>query len=319
MTNTERIINVFIDLLAGQPLTTEQFMAKYHVTKRTVQRDMGSLRDLLAASKIDYQFEHKNRSNLYALTPTNRIQLEQALGLLKLMIGTRAFQKDELMQVVDSVTALLAPDEQEIVRKLCSVSLAEYTPVGQPDQVLLPRLKQFSTWIMKRTTLSFKYQHSSDGQVHSEIGVPISVYFANYYFYIVMFNEHRPQGIYRLDRFCTVKPVTDRKIRLRYDKKINEANFNNKTYLLHGGSDLTYTFRYWAFPQTALDKLPNSRVIKVMPDQSVIIEAESFEQGVLLWLLGQGPRVKVLTPPSLVNAVQDALKATLAKYDQWVQ
>lgn len=93
MNNTERIINVFIDLLAGKPMTTEQFIEKYQVTKRTVQRDMASLRNLLTESNLDYEFSHKSRSNVYALTATNQIQFEQVLSLLKLLIGTRAFSK----------------------------------------------------------------------------------------------------------------------------------------------------------------------------------------------------------------------------------
>jgi len=315
MNNTERIINVFIDLLAGKPMTTEQFIEKYQVTKRTVQRDMASLRDLLTESNLDYEFSHKSRSNVYALTATNQIQLEQVLSLMKVLIGTRAFSKRELLTLRKSMLELLAPKERAAVKKLTSVSVDQYTPVGQTDQKLLPQIKNFSIWITEKKTLKFDYLHSSDGVVHSEIGVPTSLYFADFYFYVVIFSEKRPHGVYRLDRFYNVQPLSNKRIRLRYDQKINEAAFNNQTYLLHGGNDLTFTFRYWAFPPTALDRLPNSRVIKKMADGSVVIEANSFEQGILLWLIGQGPRVKVLTPPSLVNTVQAELKATLAKYD----
>ncbi|BDZ31352.1 WYL domain-containing protein [Lactiplantibacillus sp. WILCCON 0030] len=296
-------------------MTTEQFVEKYHVTKRTVQRDMASLRDLLAESNLDYQFVHQSRSNVYALLATNQLQAEQVLSLLKVLMGTRAFSQAELLTLRRALLGLLAPAERTAVKKLSSVGLAQYKPVGQGSQELLPSIKQFSIWIMQKTTLSFDYVHSSDGQAHTEVGVPISLYFADFYFYIVMFNENRPHAIYRLDRFQTIKPVTNKRIRLRYDQKINEAAFNNQTYLLHGGNELTFTFRYWAFPQTALDRLPQSRVIKTMPDHSVIIEAQSFEQGILLWLVGQGPRVKVLTPQSLVTSVQKVLKATLEKYN----
>lgn len=315
MNNTERIINVFIDLLAGKPMTTEQFIEKYQVTKRTVQRDMASLRDLLAESNLDYEFSHQSRSNVYELTATNQIQLEQVLSLLKVLIGTRAFSKKELLTLRESMLGLLAPVERAVAKKLTSVSLDQYTAVGRREQTLLPQIKDFSTWIMQKQTLKFDYLHSSDGIVHSEIGVPTSLYFADFYFYVVIFSEKRPHGVFRLDRFYEVKPLSNKRIKLRYDQKINEAAFNNQTYLLHGGNELTFTFRYWAFPPTALDRLPNSRVIKKMSDGSVVIEANSFEQGILLWLIGQGPRVKVLTPPSLVSTVQNELQATLAKYE----
>lgn len=120
----------------------------------------------------------------------------------------------------ESMLGLLAPTEKASAKKLTSVSVDQYKPVGQREQKLLPQIKAFSTWIRQKKTLKFDYLHSSDGIVHSEIGVPTSLYFADFYFYVVIFSEKRPYGVYRLDRLDNIQPLSNRQVRLRYDQKL---------------------------------------------------------------------------------------------------
>jgi len=68
------------------------------------------------------------------------------------------------------------------------------------------------------------------------------------------------------------------------------------------------------YPWTALDKLPNSRIISQESDGGVIIEGYLYLQGLKHWILSEGTIVKVLEPQSLIEEVKKELRASLDQY-----
>jgi len=323
MTNTERIINVFIDLLQGDELTAEALATKYQVTTRTVQRDLGSLRDLLQKSELTYIYRHDPKTRTYALKAVNQLSPAAVLAIIKQLIGTRAFGKPELNHIINELLALLTPAAAEQIKKQFATTHAHYVPVGAGKMALLPRLQQFSDWIDAKTTLTFTYEHGDTRiGVQSEVGLPLSLYFANYYFYVIMYTPENPNRVYRLDRFQQIAPALDIKLKPQQAKKTDEGVFINNTHLVHGGNVTTYRFRYWGFPQTALDKLPYSHIVPEDPAVAkangggVLIEASAFEEGTMLWVQSQGTYIKVLSPASLVEKIKTELQQTLAQYQE---
>jgi hypothetical protein len=83
---------------------------------------------------------------------------------------------------------------------------------------------------------------------------------------------------------------------------------------LNGGRKSYFKIKYRAYPWTALDKLPNSKIVSREPDGSVIIEGYLFLQGLKFWVLSQGTFVKVLEPHSLIEEVKKELQASLDQY-----
>ncbi|MFC6180253.1 helix-turn-helix transcriptional regulator [Lactiplantibacillus daowaiensis] len=313
MNSNERIIKTFIRLLRGKAVGMTALATEYQVTARTMQRDLASIRDLLAASDLGYSLDYQRSTKQYTLTHPSQVQVDTVLALLKILVGTRSLNATELQLIITQQLALLSPTEQSLVQKMLTPSLVKYLPVGT-GTALLPRLKQMAQWIDAKTTLSFTYRNSVAGKLKTGQGLPVSLYFADFYFYAVIYTAQDVHVVYRVDRFETVAPTTTKKLKLRYDRKLDAGEFTNKTYLLSGGDELTYTFRYWAHPQTALDRLPHSKIVKRYADGSVAIRADSFEQGTLLWLLSQGSQVQVLTPPRLVETVRQELTRALRFY-----
>ncbi|WP_164505096.1 WYL domain-containing protein [Companilactobacillus hulinensis] len=50
-------------------------------------------------------------------------------------------------------------------------------------------------------------------------------------------------------------------------------------------------------------------------DNGSLIEGNAYAQGLLLWIMGQGSRVRVKSPASLVKDVKDELQKTLKYYE----
>ncbi|KAF1296441.1 hypothetical protein BAU15_12865 [Enterococcus sp. JM4C] len=315
MKSNERIVNILIRLLNGESLFVEELLTDYQLNRRTLQRDISTIRKTLELHEVDKEIVYNNERKQYYLTYEENEIFTEILFLIKILVGTRALTKEELQKIVDRLLSILSAEDQKRMKALVTSGLINYRHVSH-GKTLFPLLQEFTGYVEQKETVDFLYTNSVDGTSKEGYGLPVSIYFADFYIYILMYSEkHQRTHPYRLDRFLTVTPSEKKKIRLDYSEKVEEGVLINKTYLLSGGKELTYTFRYWAFPQTALDKLPNAKVIKKYDDNSVLIEATSFEQGIMFWILGQGTFVQVLSPPSLVKAVKEELNKILHLYE----
>ena len=66
--------------------------------------------------------------------------------------------------------------------------------------------------------------------------------------------------------------------------------------------------------QAVMDKLPTAKVIE-RTGRKYLIEATVYGDGIKIWLLSQGPWVKVLEPEDLVQEVKSRLTRALAQYE----
>lgn len=315
MNSNERIVSILIRLLKGEALVVEELLSEYAINKRTLQRDISTIKKVLQHYEMDSDIYYCQQFKHYSLEPKDNNLFAEILILLRMVIGSRSLIKSELTKVNNLLLSFLPDRDKKKMNTLISSGIINYQPVthGQP---LLSLMQEFIFFIEQKETIDYLYVNSVDGTSKQGQGLPINIYFADFYFYVLMYSEkYQCCYPYRLDRFSNVKKTKNKKIKLDYREKIEDGILRNKTYLLSGGKETTYTFRYWAFPQTALDRLPNAKIIKHFDDNSVLIEATSFEQGTLLWILSQGTFVKVLTPPSLIQLVKKELNNVMDLYE----
>lgn len=315
MNSNERIVSILIRLLKGEALVVEELLSEYAINKRTLQRDISTIKKVLQHYEMDSDIYYCQQFKQYSLEPKDNNLFAEILILLRMVIGSRSLIKSELTKVNNLLLSFLPDRDKKKMNTLISSGIINYQPVthGQP---LLSLMQEFIFFIEQKETIDYLYVNSVDGTSKQGQGLPINIYFADFYFYVLMYSEkYQCCYPYRLDRFSNVKKTKNKKIKLDYREKIEDGILRNKTYLLSGGKETTYTFRYWAFPQTALDRLPNAKIIKHFDDNSVLIEATSFEQGTLLWILSQGTFVKVLTPPSLIQLVKKELNNVMNLYE----
>lgn len=305
-----RIVDIMMRLLQGDKINTDDFASLYGVNKRTIYRDLQVIREnplFNANYQIEFDSVQKNRFVL----SEGKIGTKEILAIIQIVIGTRALSKPELAEIIQHLRKLVPTKDQAKVDKLLRTN---YIPVKNNGD-LLDKIDIFTQMIESKTVIDFTYQgslHTSDNQRLRQ-GVPISLYFADYYFYVVIYSEAKGSRIYRLDRILSYTTV-DKKINVPREKWEDGDSLRNFTYLLNGGRKSYFKIKYRVYPQTALDKLPNSRVVSREADGSVIIEGYLFIQGLKHWLLSQGTMVKVLEPASLVEEIKQELQASLKQY-----
>ena len=63
-----------------------------------------------------------------------------------------------------------------------------------------------------------------------------------------------------------------------------------------------------------LDKLPTARIIERLGDNKYLIEAETYGDGIKMWLLSQGSWVKVVAPEEFVGEIREEINKMVTTY-----
>jgi len=311
-----RILEIFMQMLQGGGINYKQASEHYGYSEKPITIDMKIIKFMLKKYMPDSHIDFDPNGSLHRINGQGQIKAEEITAILKILIGTRAFSKAELTTLEQDLIQCAPSDERRRIERLSSATLSKYLPVKKTSSIeLLELIKQFSNYILDKKVIDFTYG-SSTGSDPQELrtGVPLNLYFDTFYFYVTVYMIDKDKAYnYRLDRFQT---VTGRhgSYNVPADKKEDEAAAINKTNLLKMGNDVHYKFRYWNFPQTALDRFPGSKVTKQFDDGSVIIEGEIYAEGAKLFILSQGNKIKVMEPISLVEQVKAEHQKALDLY-----
>ncbi len=125
--------------------------------------------------------------------------------------------------------------------------------------------------------------------------------------------EYDGYWLYRLDRIIKLIKHSPGK-RLDAAHRFSLQDHRQHTYLLDSGSLVPMQFIYRNALQPVLDQFPTARVLATLPDGSYKIEAYVKADGAILWLMGQGARVEVLSPLSLKKRLATELRTALQQY-----
>lgn len=312
MNSNERILNIFIMLYHGHKLVIDDLCETYAVSKRTIQRDFAYIKKALETDTNVLLLHYEDQTRTYKLENNNRLNPQEVLTIGKILLESRALKKGELERILNHLLKELAQTESKEVRKALANELLNYYPLKHQEN-LLPLIWEFSIYVSQQTVLSFDYRKNR-GEVVTREGLPVSLFFSEYYFYVLLYNPtYQNYLIYRLDRFLKIR-TTNKKIKIPYKDRLEDSQLRKKIHFMYAGKEVTFTFRFWGIVEAALDKLPNSKIIKEYSDNSVKIEASAYDTGIIMWLLSQGPNVQVLSPPSFVAKVKSKIDNMQKRY-----
>lgn len=312
MNSNQRILHLFFQLYQGKKLTIAEASQNYQVSKRTIQRDLSLIQEALAESATESALAYEPVSRLYTLQRADILNVEEVIAVGKILLESRSLTKNELETILAHLGAMLSPAAQDAAKRSFANELLDYYPLKHHED-LLPLIRKFTHYIAEHTVISFDYRKNR-GQLVERTGLPVSLLFSEYYFYVFLYNPTYQQYlIYRLDRFGTIRETAET-IKIPYKNRLQDSELRKKLYFMYAGKEVTFTFRFWGIVEAALDRLPGSKIEKKMADGSVIISATAFDSGVIMWLLSQGAQAAVLSPPSFVQKIKTEIDKMQKRY-----
>ena len=320
-----RILYILGELQHEKTIVRKQLAEYFQVDAKTIQRDLEDLRTFL--DEIDLVCPGENRGGTleyvrakkgYVLQqePRSWLTEEDVLVVSRILLESRAFDKNELGLLLNKLAAQVQPKERKVLEELLRGEAFGYVP-ARHSQPLMERIWKLGEAVRAQRIVKLAYQKEKDAQPVERLVEPCSVLFSEYYFYLIAYihNANHPYpAVYRLDRI-THYEVQGEKYQMTEQRRIKDGEFRKHVQFMIPGKLMTVAFKFWGpSVEAVLDRLPTAKIIK--EENGVTeIEATIFGEGILMWLLSQGDTLEVIRPPSL----REKMKARIAKMQELYQ
>lgn len=301
---TDRVLKIYSRLVNGDTLRKRELAQQFHVTERSVQRDMESLRCFFTEQGLPQDIIYDRAAKGYRLEAPSRPVLNNSeiLAVCKILVESRSMRRDELFPILDKLIACCVPESsKKAVTELLANEKYHYIEPhhGTP---ILNGLWEISQAVKNHQMMEIEYERLKEPKLVHRRVQPVGIMFSEYYFYLTAFLEEKSHfdnpddlfpTIYRIDRIKSFH-VLDEHFKVPYKERFQEGEFRKRVQFMYGGKLEQIRFKYTGPSiEAVLDRLPTAEIIE-RDDEGWILEAEVFGKGIEMWLKGQGSNVSYL-------------------------
>lgn len=293
-----RLLNIYERLNKGEAVKKEELAGEFGVSLKTVQRDIDDLRAYLAEthfSETEVSIKYDRARNRYYLVRLERewITNEEAVALCKVLLESRAFCREELAGLIKKIIMQISPADRSAVENIIRNEYFNYVPPRHGKR-LLDRLWQLTEYITAQKVIEFYYIRQ-DGKQSKKTLKPVSIMFSEFYFYLIGFTADGTADypiIFRVDRMIDTKE-TGEHFEIPYKERFNDGEFRKRVQFMYSGELKAVKFEYTGVLEAILDRLPTAEILK-QENGVYTISAETYGNGIYMWLNSQGDKVKIL-------------------------
>ncbi|MGY0372339.1 helix-turn-helix transcriptional regulator [Clostridium sp. JNZ J1-5] len=300
-----RILTIYSKLVHGEIVNKREMAELFNVNEKTIQRDLDDIRvyfsdnrESLGSKDIVYRRDKKG----YSLDNRDDILTrEDILAITKILLESRAFCKDELKHLTNSILGQVDAKQRKYVKDIIGNELLNYVPLKHSD-LLLSKIWDLSELIRNKEVTQITYI-KIDGVEVKRIVKPVAIIFSEYYFYLIAyFNDFDSPTVFRIDRIKEYKALGE-KFYIPSSGRFEDGEFRKRVQFMYAGKLMKIKFEFTGSSIDAiLDKLPTARIIETL-ENKFILEAEVYGKGIIMWLLSQGKNIRVISPVELYEEI----------------
>ena len=309
----DRLLHMYGKLVEGKTIYKEEETELYGCSPPSFQRDIDDLRTYFSNQNIEtglnQELIYDRKIKGYRLVPPirNVLSNEEVFAVLKILLESRAFTKEELTPILDKLIDCCVPRENKYqVTELISNERYHYVE-PQHKSLFLKKMWELSGAVKEHKEVAITYNRNSDCKIVERTIQPVGIMFSEFYFYLVGFivpksgeelhfeieNDLFPT-IYRIDRikeYC----ITDTHFRVPYEKRFEEGEFRKRIQFMYSGKLQKVKFYYKGKSiEAVLDRLPTAKILGI-DDKGYLVTAEVFGDGLDIWLRSHGDAVEVVS------------------------
>lgn len=314
----DRVLELFFRGLHGEDISVKELAAEYNVSTKSISRDINDLKAFLAdhrelVGNTELQYSHQEKC--YHLYMDEFLTNKELFSLIEVLIGARAFSKMELLTLVEKMKRFTTPDDRPKLNELIRKELYHYPEVKHDCESVQTVLWQLINCIVDKREISIEYYRADRKWVTHRLR-PASVMFSDFYFYLIAFNTEGTLDkplYFRVDR---IKYITEhRKKFTNMDAPdFDEGLLRQRSLFMWPGKLRTIRFEFTGSAiQAILDKLPTAKVIE-RNGRTYTVEADVYGDGIKMWLLSQGRRIKVISPDDFVEEMKKEVESIYNSY-----
>ena len=296
-----RLLAIYSQLVSGELLKKSELASQYHVSPRSIQRDMDSLRCFFVNQSLPQDIIYDRRANGYRLINglSNGLSSSEILAVCKILLESRSMRKDEMFPILDKLMDCAAPKENK--RAVSSLIANEKLHYVEPhhQKPILEGLWDIGQAVQEHRVMEIQYARTKAPALVKRRVEPVGIMFSEYYFYLTAFQENKAAfenpgdifpTIYRLDRIKSFR-VLNEHFQVPYANRFEEGEFRKRVQFMYGGKLERIRFRYTGPSiEAVLDRLPTARAKEIPGGWE--ITAEVFGKGIDMWLRSQGKYIQ---------------------------
>ena len=301
---SERLLQIHSKLVNGETLKKKELAQHFHVTERSIQRDIEALRCFFAEEGLLQDVVYDKKARGYRMeNPTLRtLENSEILAVCKILLESRSMRRDEMFPILDKLIACCVPERnRKAVQTLLSNEKHHYIEPhhGQP---VLNGMWELGQAIQNQQMVEIEYERMKEPRLVKRRVKPVGIMFSEYYFYLTAFLEDKESfenpddlfpTIYRIDRIRSFR-VLDEHFAVPYKDRFQEGEFRKRVQFMYGGKLERIKFKYTGPSiEAVLDRLPTAEIVDQTGD-GWIITAEVFGKGIDMWLRSQGEKVMAI-------------------------
>lgn len=316
-----RILEIFFRALHGESISVKKLATEYDVSTKSISRDINSLQDflfehreLMQNAELSYSYGEK----AYVLKNDEFLKNNELFAIVKIIIGSRAFSKDEILTIISKLKKFTTIQDKEKLENLIRKEIYHYHEVKSDCRSVIENMWKIVGAIEDKKVITITYYKMNRSEVKRKIK-PAAVMFSEYYFYLIAYTADDPDYktvYYRIDRISSI--VENREnftLERKYD--FDEGDLREKNQFMFPGETVKICFEFSGLSlQAILDRLPTAKVVEKKENGVSVIEAEvNHGRGIIMYLMSQGAWVKVISPQSLVDEIKEEIRKMNALYD----
>ncbi len=329
-----RTLSIYIRLCAGKLINKAEEANRFGVDERSIQRDIDDIRAFLEDQKTERSTE--SREIIYdrvhkGFTMTgadgSAMTNSEILAVSKILLESRAFSKKEMDTLLGKLIEGCVPlRNMKLVSDLIANEKYHYVELTNPSYDR-DSLWNLGVAVRNHNLLEISYHRAEavDECVKRMIE-PVGIVFSEYYFYLNAFlvekdasgkyvHKYSYPAVFRVDRIISIRE-TGQKFKVPYNGRFEEGEFRKRVQFMYSGELMRVKFRFYGgSAEAVLDRLPTAKIVSRQQDQYEI-EAEVFGKGIMMWLLSQGEKVKVLSPEWLREEMKGTLEKMVERYKE---
>lgn len=296
---TFRLLNLYERLNRGETVNKKDFANAFGISEKSVQRDIDDLRVYLAEcyeNGDDVTVEYSYVKNGYYLVKKDKEFLtnEEILGISKILLESRAYNKEELEGLIDKLLLQATPSARMNIKDMILNEKFHYIPLRH-NKPLLNAIWELSDCIHNKNIITFDYERQDHKITHRTVK-PLSIMFSEYYFYLIAWfadDSKDYPAVFRVDRISNVM-CSEEKFKIPYSERFEEGEFRKRVQFMYSGPLKTINFEFSGPSLEAiLDRIPTAEIIS-QNGNITTLRAECYGDGILMWLRTQGDNVKIL-------------------------
>lgn len=313
-----RLLEIFFRAMRGESISVRKLADEYGVSGKSISRDLGEIRNFLSESREltgSAELKYSPAAKSWYLELDSFLVSKELFSILKVLIGSRAFRKMELLDLTARLKGFTSAHDRAVLDKIIRKEMYHYNEVSHDCESVIEQLWQLAGCIHERREITVHYYKMNRSLVERRL-MPLAIMFSEYYFYLIAYRcdeDGRTPLYYRADRIIS---IVEHRERFTPDqtKDFDEGELRSRIQFMHPGEYRKIRFEYSGRSvQAILDKIPTAKIIEKTGNRSVI-EAETFGTGINMFLLSQGKAVKALSPESFVNEMKEEIEAMRRLY-----